>query len=302
MNSVESQLSPLQVPPQELAAHTRAVMKKGSKSFSLAALLFDKKSREAAQYLYAWCRTCDDEIDNETDPLKALDRLQTLRLKTTRAFRDQPVQDPAFEAFRELCRTYEIEEVHPQQLLEGMRMDVEGAIIRNDDDLTLYCYRVAGVVGLMMARVMGVKDQRALKHAVETGLAMQMSNIARDVKEDFERSRTYIPESWFVTLGQPTPDFSKPFDPKMYLPHIQKLIAEAETLYASGIDGLKYLPFRAALAVASAQTIYREIGRRVLARGPAAWESRTVVSKPRKLYLMSLAILKVIKGRLFGFR
>ncbi|RYZ68092.1 MAG: hypothetical protein EOP05_16855, partial [Proteobacteria bacterium] len=121
----------------DLPEHTREVMKKGSKSFSLAALLFDKESREGAQYLYAWCRTCDDEIDNETDPAKQIEKLNLLREKTARAFADQPVNDPAFQAFRELCRKYKIEEAHPQELLEGMRMDVEGSRIRNDEDLIL---------------------------------------------------------------------------------------------------------------------------------------------------------------------
>ncbi len=281
-----------------LPDHTRAVMKKGSKSFSLAALLFDRATREGAQYLYAWCRTCDDEIDNETDPTRALERLNALRAKTARAFQDLPVDDPAFEAFRSLCRTYSIDEQHAHELLEGMRMDVEGAKIRNDEDLLLYCYRVAGVVGLMMAQVMGVKDDKALRHAVDTGLAMQMSNIARDIKEDFNRQRIYIPENWFQTAQ---PSFSKPFQPQDFTSHVKRLLAEAETLYASGEAGLRYLPFRAALAVSAAQTIYREIGRKVLARGDSAWDSRTVVSKPRKIWLLLGAMAKVVRGHLFGY-
>lgn len=282
-------------------------MKKGSKSFSLAALLFDRDSREGAELLYSWCRNVDDEIDNISDPALQLERLKLLRQKTAHAFADQPVNDPAFMAFRELCRRYAIDEAHAQALLEGMRMDVEGSHIRNDDDLVLYCYRVAGVVGLMMAQVMGVSDKKALKHAIDTGLAMQMSNIARDIREDFENKRIYIPDSWFSAhatrpaLKSINAEPALTFNSRLFVPHVQTLLARAEDLYASGEQGLRYLPYRAALAVASAQAIYREIGRKVLARGCRAWDSRTVVSKPRKLWLMLGAVAKVTRGHLFGY-
>lgn len=271
-----------------LSNETRAIMKKGSKTFSLAALLFDRESREGAQLLYTWCRACDDAVDNEPNQQKALAKLQLLRHATHEAFRGRKGQDLTFTAFELLSRKHGIEEEHAQALLDGMQSDVEGARIKNDQDLQLYCYQVAGVVGLMMSKIMGVTDPRAHRHAVDTGLAMQMTNIARDIREDFDRNRIYIPETW----GRP-----QAFSAEAFAPHARRLVVQAEALYASGQQGLRYLPLRAALAVGCAQVIYREIGRQLVRGGTDALNTRTVVSFRRKLWLMTAEIAKILASR-----
>ncbi len=271
-----------------VSSETRAIMKKGSKTFSFAAMLFDRDSREGAELLYTWCRACDDAVDNEPNQVRALAQLQRLRANTARAFRGELGDDLTFTAFELLHRRHGIDEEHAQALLDGMQMDVEGALIPDDATLELYCYRVAGVVGLMMSKVMGVANAKAYRHAIDTGLAMQMTNISRDIREDFERRRTYIPASW----NPPTT-----YDPQAFAPLARRLVERAEGLYASGEQGLRYLPFRAALAVACAQAIYREIGRKVVSRGARAWDSRTVVSLPRKVVLAAQAIARVIASR-----
>lgn len=270
-------------------------MKKGSKTFSLAALLFDRSSREGAELLYTWCRACDDAVDNEPNAALALAKLKDLRALTGAAFNPSAAStdDLTFRSFRLLNERHGINEDHATALLDGMQMDVEGALIHDDRDLELYCYRVAGVVGLMMSKVMGVTDARAARHAIDTGLAMQMSNIARDVREDFERDRIYVPRTWFV-------DVPRSFAPHEFVPHAKRLVERAESLYQSGQAGLPFLPFRAALAVGCAQVIYREIGRQVVKRGERAWDSRTVVSLPRKLLLMTTTIAKIVAQRALG--
>ncbi len=283
----------------ELEVETRSIMRKGSKTFALASLFFNKESREGAQLLYTWCRACDDAVDNEANTVKARAKLEVLKASTRDAFLKKSSRssskDLTFVAFELLSRKHGIEQMHAQALLDGMSMDVEGARIRTGDDLELYCYRVAGVVGLMMSKVMGVTDPRAARHAVDTGLAMQMTNISRDVREDFERQRIYIPDTWFAENKRPT--FESTFHPEIFRAHVEKLVSEAELLYQSGSRGLKYLPFRAALAVACAQAFYREIGRKVVARGDRAWDSRTVVSFSRKLWLMMTAVVNVAHSR-----
>lgn len=305
--------------PALLANETRAIMKKGSKTFSFAARLFNRDSREGAELLYTWCRACDDAVDNEPNPQRALEKLQVLRENTSRAFRGEPTSDLTFTAFSLLNRRHGIEEAHAQALLDGMQMDVEGADIPDDETLRLYCYRVAGVVGLMMSKVMGVTDPRAERHAIDTGLAMQMTNIARDIREDLDRNRVYLPTTWLTpdahravanraTISLPAPPAASAlatavskdpriFDGAAFAPLAKRLVDEAEHLYASGEAGLRYLPLRAALAVGCAQAIYREIGRRVVKRGSRAWDTRTVVSLPRKIWLALATVAKILVSR-----
>jgi phytoene synthase len=277
-------------------------MKKGSKTFSFAAKLFNRDSREGAEFLYTWCRACDDAVDNEPNPQRALEKLKTLRENTSRAFRDASTNDLdlTFTAFSILNRRHGIEEAHAQALLDGMQMDVEGAVIPDDETLRLYCYRVAGVVGLMMSKVMGVTDSRAERHAIDTGLAMQMTNIARDIREDLDRNRVYLPTTWLTPSAHlAVTNRALAFDGAAFAPLAKRLVDEAEDLYASGEAGLRYLPLRAALAVGCAQAIYREIGRQVVKRGARAWDTRTVVSLPRKVWLALGAIAKVLASRAF---
>jgi len=280
----------------------REIMQKGSKTFSLAARLFDRDRRFSAMLLYAWCRHCDDAIDvapNQEAALEALDLLKTQTHLALDVSSSSP-RDLPMRALREICQTHSIPSIYPLELLNGMEMDTAGVRIRSESDLKLYCYRVASVVGLMMSHVMGVADPRALRHAVDTGLAMQMTNIARDIEDDFNMKRIYIPDSWFAETGLERPDVESGarFIPQAFTEVVKRLVELADTYYASGRAGIPYLPWRAAFAVASAQRIYREIGIRVVKKRDQAWFSRTYVPLARKLVLMSLAICDVVMIKL----
>ena len=175
--------------PQVRAAlrECRWMIQKGSKSFSLAARLFDPATRDAAFFLYGWCRYCDDQVDQAGAPVtpEELDgRLQALKDNTTAAFSSAPQQEPVFVALQYIVRRHGIPEHYALELIEGMAMDVRATRYASLQDLVLYCYRVAGTVGLMMAHVMGLRDEAALKHAADLGIAMQLTNIARDIVED----------------------------------------------------------------------------------------------------------------------
>ena len=210
-----------------------------------------------------------------------------------------PSQDrlAAFYALASIANTYQIPAHYPQELLKGMRMDTENFRFRTSQDLELYCYRVASVVGLMMVHILGVNDQRALHPAAHTGLAMQMTNIARDVGDDFQMGRIYFPEQWFVDCGLTKPDVGDEFDPLVFQSLTLRLVKTADRHYQIGRAGLDHLPIRAALAVASAQAIYREIGIQVISRGQDAWKTRTTVSLGRKVVLLITAVAAVLWQR-----
>ena len=193
--------------PDDVAAaveHCAAVIRDGSRSFALAARLFDRTTMNAAVSLYGWCRYCDDQIDSVGgDVIVASERLEELRYRSEQALAGRPQSAPVFVAFQYVTAAYGIPAHYPLELIEGMAMDVRGQRYETLDDLLLYCYRVAGTVGLMMTHVMGVSNERALSHAAAMGMGMQLTNIARDLIEDHERGRIYLPLSWLAEAGLP---------------------------------------------------------------------------------------------------
>jgi len=278
-------------------------MAKGSKSFSFAARLFDAETRQATRLLYLWCRHCDDQIDQAQSVDQARERLQSLFSKTKLAIAGHPVDEIEFQGLSWICQKYQIDPEHPLDLLRGFEMDVSGQRYQSDQDLLLYCYRVAGVVGLMMAKIMGVTDPQILRHAVDAGIAMQMTNIARDVKEDFELGRIYLPETWFQELGQtpvapPNSLASRNFSGAHVQPVVGRLLIEADRHYRSAWIGVRALPFKMALAVGAALRIYSAIGALVFRRGAMAWDQRAIVSSSAKLLLTLSVLLQLSLERL----
>ncbi|MBM4303651.1 MAG: phytoene desaturase [Deltaproteobacteria bacterium] len=262
--------------------HCQRMIEVGSRSFSFASKLFDPAAKQAAFCLYGWCRFCDDEIDQAKSHQK--ERVERLYQQTQAAYEaksDLPVE---FRALSLIVNQYQIPSVYPLELIEGMRMDVEKTHYETVADLNLYCYRVAGVVGLMMCHIMGVSEQSALKNAADMGMAMQMTNIARDILEDFNMGRVYLPAQWLKEVELCATDVGdiKHRQAVAYL--VRRLVKQAQSYYESGNRGLKYLSFRAALAVAVASCVYSAIGKKVVRRGELAWDTRTVVSGWEKIF------------------
>ncbi|HSD67620.1 MAG TPA: squalene/phytoene synthase family protein, partial [Vicinamibacteria bacterium] len=174
---------------EPLVERSLRVIERGSRSFALAARIFDRPTREGAILLYAWCRHCDDQIDDQAlgfrrsglSPASAAERLAVLERETCRALAGERTEEPAFAALQEVVRRHGIPRQHPLDLLKGFAMDVEGRGFETLDDCCRYCYHVAGVVGVMMAYVMGAEGQDTLDRAADLGIAFQMTNIARDV-------------------------------------------------------------------------------------------------------------------------
>ena len=287
-----------------LAEHGADAIAKGSKSFALASLLFGKDMQADVHMLYAWCRHCDDVIDGQTlggdAPDGALsredmrNRLELLRAQTRMALNGERTGVPAFDGFAQVAARRGIPEVYPMDLLDGFAHDAEGRTYETLDDLIDYCYGVAGVVGVMMAIVMGVDaaDDETLDRACDLGLAFQLTNICRDVADDARGGRVYLPLDLLSRAGvTAAPEaLREPLNRNAIASVVAKVLAEADRYYASAGKGARRLPFRAAAAVLAARNVYREIGRKVEALGPRAWGERTVVSNPRKLWLAAAGV------------
>jgi phytoene synthase len=276
----------------ELCARTLAAH---SKSFALAGRLLGDQARRDAAVLYSYCRTVDDAIDDCAGPAQRA-ALAELERTLDSVYGGEPQRDVRLRAFQELVVRCGLPREYPEALLAGMAMDTEGVKYETLDDLLLYCYRVAGVVGLMMCHVLGLSDARARRNAAHLGMAMQLSNICRDVAEDWLRGRLYLPLSLLresgagalsgVSVG-PMRDAARP----SVKAAVRALLTEAERFYRSSDEGMRALPWRAAFSIRAARLIYAAIGERILRRDFDALAERAVVPLSTKLRLVVKAAL-----------
>jgi phytoene synthase len=244
---------------------------RGSKSFGAASRLFDRKTRERAWLLYAWCRRCDDLADGQDHGHGAHEvadgeaRLVAIRERTAAALKGQWVGDAAFDALRIVVSETGMPHALVWDVVEGFALDAAGWQPASEADLYRYCYHVAGAVGCMMAVVMGVSpsDSATLDRACDLGIAFQLGNISRDLAEDAANGRNYVPPEWAGELRAAV---------------AAKLAERAAAYGASGRSGTPALSFRSAWAVLAAAGIYGDIARKVAERGDAAWDKRVSTS------------------------
>lgn len=280
-----------------------------SKSFALAGKLLPRDQRRDAAVLYTFCRLADDAIDL-VEPAAQPAALAELRLALDSVYRGDPQSDVRWRAFQELVERRRIPREYPEELLEGMAMDTAGAQYRTLDELLLYCHRVAGVVGLMMCHVLGLNDARALRNAAHLGIGMQLTNISRDVAEDWRLGRLYLPLDLLRHSG-PNPlnglrEGSLPPPARASIASVtSELLRVAERFYSSGDAGMRALPFRAAFSVRAARFIYSAIGDRVRRADYDAYTMRAVVPTSQKLWLVlraAVGSLRELPSRLFSRR
>jgi len=283
-------------------------IEEGSHSFAAASKLFDRTTRERSWLLYAWCRRCDDIADNQDKggplgdqgtPKDAEDRVQAIRVLTRRAFEEQPTADAAFDAFGLVADECGLTLEEANDVIAGFALDATGWSPKTETDMMRYCYHVAGAVGIMMARIMGVHpdDGETLDRACDLGLAFQLANIARDIVEDAHAGRCYLPRTWLDEMGWEQGEHALPENRFRLASLMPRLIGMMEKYEAASKLGARRLRFRQRWAVLAAARIYGAIGRKVLTRGQLAWDSRTRVSGPEKLWHMTAAFFEAIVNR-----
>lgn len=274
-----------------IVATARESIAKGSKSFAAASMLFDHATRERAWLLYAWCRRGDDIADGQDAGhgmrrvADAEARVAALRTLTQAALAGQVVGDPAFDALRIVAAETGMPARWAHTVIDGFVLDAEEWRPRSEADLYRYCYHVAGVVGCMMAVVMGVpaNDEETLDQACALGMAFQLANIARDIAEDDRVGRCYLPIEWLVEMDiPPGQHMAPPFRPRLAV-LARRLATRAAAFEAHARVGAGKLSFRSAWAVLAAADIYGAIGREVAALGDHAWDQRVSTGKLAKL-------------------
>lgn len=264
-------------PKQILARH--------GKSFYWASLFLGSQLADRCAQLYQFCRFVDDLADGDLP-----DREESLEDIRARLDGSDKTAGTEVEAFMRLAKDNNIPLIAARELLDGMLKDQQPTAVSDEAELLRYCHAVAGTVGLMMCRVLNCKEYRADSFAIDLGIAMQLTNISRDVLEDANMGRRYLPASWIdlpasvianadIACQQPVADATK------------RMLDLAENYYQSALLGIQLLPLRSRLSITVALRVYRQIGWVLKRRGLLWWQGRVFVSKSEKM-LLSLRSLR----------
>ncbi len=270
------------------------MLRGGSRSFFAASMMLPTSVREPATGLYAFCRMADDAIDLGADRAAAL---EDLRARLDSIYAGVPKDFAADRAFADVAVRFAIPKAFPLALLEGFEWDFGHRRYDNLSQLKSYAVRVAGSVGAMMAMVMGVRNFALIARACDLGVAMQLTNIARDVGEDARAGRLYLPRDWLSAAN---------IDPEAWLVNpvfsadlalvIERLLAAAEILYARSDPGIAALPKPCRPGMYAARLLYAEIGHEVARRKFDSISQRAVVSWQRKARLLADAAVAATRA------
>ncbi len=267
-------------------------LRTGSRSFFAASLLLPRWVAEPATVLYAYCRVADDAIDESADPNAAY---ETLSQRLNAIYEGRPEPARIDEDFARLVRDHQLPRALPFALLDGFLWDAQGRDYESIDDLLAYATRVAGSVGVMMAVLMGVRERSTLARAANLGVAMQLTNIARDVAEDAQRGRLYLPAQWMRQAGlDPLCWRDAPASSPALVAVIARLLRLADQHYRLGASGVAGLPRACRFGVHTAGLLYAEIGQELLRRGGDPFSGRAVVPPLTKLRVLARAGLATI--------
>jgi 15-cis-phytoene synthase len=280
------------------------VIRRGSQSFYLASKLFKKEERTATWKLYRWCRYCDDALDGQVlghriGQVDTKGAFRVLLQETEAALSNQGFREET-RGLAEVLEQYRVPKHYVREMLRGMWMDEVAHKFQTFQELLDYCYCVASTVGLMMCSVLGLSEEEGLAAAQDLGVAMQLTNIVRDLRADLEVNRVYLPEDWLERFHLPNQG-SAPLlsqclreQPQVFTPLVKAMVERADAYYSSGLAGLRFLSLSAAWAVAAAALIYRAIGYKRLRRDPLYTEVRVYVSQFEKCIWVAVALVRFV--------
>ncbi|MEM7599169.1 MAG: phytoene/squalene synthase family protein [Pseudomonadota bacterium] len=276
------------IDPKDMA-HCVEAIRHGSRSFHAASKLLPRRLRDPALALYAFCRLADDAVDLQADKAPAVIRLHE---RLDKAYAGRPENGPADRAFAAIIEEFDMPRALPEALLEGLAWDAMERRYQTLSELRDYSARVASAVGAMMCVLMRVRDRDALARACDLGVAMQLTNIARDVGEDAREGRLYLPLEWLDEMGLSPEAFLANPQMTRELELLEKrLLKEADRLYIRSEAGVGALPVDCRPGIFAARYIYAGIGGQVRRQGYDAINHRAYTSDGQKLgwLMVSLA-------------
>ncbi|MFX0077695.1 MAG: phytoene/squalene synthase family protein [Candidatus Hermodarchaeota archaeon] len=259
---------------------------KHAKSFHFASRYLETDQQRSIAALYAFCRLADDFVDEvDMKPSQIDTELNVLTDIVIRLSERESFNHPIFQAFGDTLVKYQIPVQYLNELIEGVRMDVHQQEIQNQQELDLYCFRVASTVGLTMCHIWRSIHPETLQRASELGIAMQQTNILRDIAEDYDKGRIYIPLETRKKFRVSVEDF----EARQITPNFRFLlkheIARARANYASAEIGIMDLPPAAAFTVKVASRVYGNILNQIEKMDYQVFKARAVVPKWKKLWI-----------------
>jgi phytoene synthase len=278
---------------------------KGSKSFYFATRFFPPHLAAAAHAVYWFCRYTDDLVDECSSAEQGRRDLDAWEAALRSCIQSGPAacQHPVLQVFLDTVRRYQIPLEYAFELIEGMRMDLNQIRYQTFDELRVFCYRVASVVGLMMCWVIGFKNAAdrdlAIPHAVDLGIAMQLTNILRDIDEDMERGRVYLPADEMERFGYSVSDLEARTRNQAFSELMQFQAERAQQFYDRGNCGIPMLHQDGRFAVDIASNVYHEILTRLQDSSFDVFGHRTVVPASRKYWITARCLAGPFARQLF---
>ena len=263
-----------------------------AKTFNFASLFFKKSIREDIKVLYSFCRYIDDLGDDSSiKKTHAIKQLNVIKKSIT----SNKSNDPIIKKFQILMRKYHISLNAPLFLISAIKEDLEEIDFKNYSQLINYSFKVAGTVGLMMCKIMKTNSPKLNLRGIQLGIAMQMTNICRDIKEDLERGRIYIPKTHRTVVNKGCKEIlhNKVLRKKMSK-DIEKLIDNSNKIYSNAWNGILDLPLKFSIPIAISCELYKEIGEKIKKDSCQIWERRVYVNLFEKIVISFKTFFKVI--------
>lgn len=253
-------------------------------SFYYAFLFLPTQKRQAIHALYAFCREVDDVVDECEDPAVAVAKLSWWRQEVALLEHDQPTH-PVMIALKEMRQHFDLPLEYFNEIIDGMAMDLEYSRYPDFKSLSLYCYRVAGVVGLLSAEIFGVTDRKTLRYATELGTALQLTNIIRDVGEDARRGRIYIPVDELQQFNVPATDIMNARETPAFKALMAFQAERAQGYYTSALEILPMADRSAQRPGLIMAAVYRTLLDEITKDGFQVLKQKTALPPLRKLWI-----------------
>jgi phytoene synthase len=259
--------------------HCAVITREHSKTFYLSSSLLDTDAQKAARALYAFCRISDDLADEEAE-----NRLAKLEAWKRRSLSEHPHRDDVIPlAWADTRTRYSIPIEYAEQLLEGVAQDLAKTRYANFDELAHYCYGVASTVGLMTMHIIGFSGPEAIPYAVKLGVALQLTNILRDVGEDWQNGRVYLPQDELDAFDLSDEDIAKGQVTENWRDFMQFQIKRNRQLYAEAMPGIAMLGRQGQFAIVASAELYQAILEAIEANDYDVFTKRAHLSKSEKI-------------------
>ena len=250
--------------------NNKNIIYNNSKTFFWASIFLPKSILNKVINIYSFCRTYDDIVD-EGLPITSSQDAKKLE---------------------EIIRSYGISQNLIDELISGINSDVNFKRYKNNDELLRYCYKVAGVVGLMMSQALEIRNLEAKYFAIDLGIAMQLTNIARDISQDFDKNRIYLPEDTGISediIGNMTHDNKIKIEKS-----VNYLLVKADIFYNSSLNGLRYIPIKSRFSILIALRIYQAIGHKIKRTGTKFLKENVYITSKEKMFLIIKSIIEFL--------